>query len=417
MNVAPHLGDMAPAGGPGRGIRVGYVINQYPKVSHTFIRREIMALERQGIEVERFALRGWDAETVDPADAVERAKTSYLLQRGVLPLMGALLRSFIRRPRTSWHAFREALAMSRHSIRPWPYHLVWLAHACRIREWTQDRGITHFHAHFGTNSTDIVYLLRQLGGPGYSFTIHGADEADNARNLNFDRKVRGAKFVAAISAFTRSQLLRHIDPAEWNKIKVLHCGLEGDFFAARPPTFPPAPVLLCIGRLSTEKGHLILLEAFARLVADCPEARLVLAGDGDLRGLIETRIAELGLGGKVTITGWVSSSQVLELIGASTVVVQPSLMEGLPVVIMEAMARHRPVISTFIAGIPELVLPGQTGWLVPAGEVDSLARAMAHAVRLSPEDLRQMGRHGAVRVAERHDIDRIATDLARLFAT
>ncbi|MFV0492250.1 MAG: glycosyltransferase family 4 protein [Pseudorhodobacter sp.] len=400
----------------GQTLRVAYLINQYPKVSHTFIRREILALERQGVHVERFALRGWDAETVDPADVEEKRRTRHVLEHGVRPLAGALFRSLIRRPGVTWRALCEALAMSRHSVRSWPYHLIWLAHACRLSEWMEGCGLTHIHAHFGTNSADIVYLLRLLGGPEYSFTIHGADEADNAKNLNFDRKVRGAKFVVAISSFTRSQLLRHVGPADWNKVKVVHCGLERGFFATQETPLLPRPVLLCIGRLSTEKGHLILLEAFARLAARHPDAQLVLAGDGDLRALVEARIVELGLGGKVTITGWVSSQQVLDLIVDSTILVQPSLMEGLPVVIMEAMAQRRPVISTFIAGIPELVLPGQTGWLVPAGEIESLSEAMEQAVGLSPEDLRAMGARAVARVGERHDIDKIAAQLARLFA-
>lgn len=405
-----------PTGVP-QQMRVAYLVNQYPKISHTFIRREILALERLGVRVDRFALRGWDAEVVDPVDKEERQKTRHVLANGVRPLLAAMARSAVRKPRATWQAFRAAMAMSRRSVRPWPYHLIWLAHACKLSEWIEDQGITHIHAHFGTNSTDTAYLLRLLGGPEYSFTIHGADEGDNARSLNFDRKVSGAKFVAAISAFTRSQLLRHISPDNWDRVKVIHCGLEEGFFADDAPAFPDHPVFLCIGRLSGEKGHLILLDAFARLARSHPEARLILAGDGDLRPLIEQRIAALGLADMVRITGWISSSEVQALLEQSTIVVQPSLMEGLPVVIMEAMAQHRPVISTYIAGIPELVLPGQTGWLVPAGDIDSLADAMASAVITPPEGLATMGAAGATRVRQRHDINTEAARLSQLFAS
>lgn len=407
-------GGGAPDGGGGAPLRVAYLVNQYPKVSHTFIRREILALERRGVEVRRFAIRGWDAEVVDPADMAERGRTRFVLQEGLGPLAAAVARTFAERPRQALRALGAALAMSRRSVRPWPYHLVWFAHACRLRIWLEGSGITHLHAHFGTNSADVAHLLHLLGGPGYSFTVHGADEADHARALSLPRKTADARFVVAVSSYTRSQLMRHVSPEDWPKLKVVHCGLEEDFFAAEPAPPPAAPVLLCIGRLCAEKGHLILLDAFAAL--GHPAARLVFAGDGEFRGLIEARIRALGLEGRVTVTGWVSSAEVRRLITEATVVVQPSLMEGLPVVIMEAMAQGRPVISTFVAGIPELVQDGRTGWLVPAGDAAALAGALGRALAAPRERLAEMGRAGCARARERHHIDTEAGRLAALFA-
>ena len=164
-------------------LRVAYLVNQYPKVSHTFIRREILALERQGVTVLRFAIRGWDAEVVDPLDHAEKAKTRYVLKDGLGPLAAAVVTHVLRRPGPLWTALKAALVMSRRSVRPWPYHLIWLAHACRLRLWLEDQNVSHLHAHFGTNSADVAHLLRLLGGPSYSFTVHGADESDNARVL------------------------------------------------------------------------------------------------------------------------------------------------------------------------------------------------------------------------------------------
>lgn len=416
--IDPGIGrDIPAAAGCGTtGLRVAYLVNQYPKVSHSFIRREILALERRGVEVARIALRGWDADVVDPEDIVERAKTRYVLRDGLLPLLGAALRAGATDPRRFLRALGTAVAMSRRSVRPLPYHLVYLAHACRIRDWLARAPVTHLHAHFGTNAAEVALLLRLLGGPAYSFTVHGADEADNARHLALDRKVRDAKFVAAISAYTRSQLLRHIDPDEWGKVEVVHCGLDPDFFVADDPPTPESPRFLCIGRFSGEKGHLILLEAFADIAAARPDCRLVLAGDGELRPRIEAKIAALGLADRVRITGWISGDEVREEILGTTVLVQPSFQEGLPVVIMEAMALRRPVISTFVAGIPELVLPGETGWLVPAGSAGDLAGAMAASLAAPPGELRRMGMAAGARARRRHDIDREAAKLAALFA-
>lgn len=400
-------------GASAANLRVAYLVNQYPKVSHTFIRREIQALERQGITVSRFALRGWDAEVIDPADLAERDRTRHVLKGGILPLAGAVAKVFTRRPRAAFAALRATLSMSRRSTRSWAHHLVWLAEACCLRLWMAEGEIAHLHAHFGTNSTAVAHLLHLLGGPSYSFTVHGADELDDARLLSLPRKTAAARFVVTISDYLRGQMMRHLPAADWSRLKVVHCGLEDDFFTATPAPLPAEPALLCIGRLCAEKGHLLLLEAFARL--DRPGVRLVLAGDGEFRPLIEAKIAELGLGDRVTLTGWIGGDEVRRRINEATLVVQPSLMEGLPVVIMEAMAMGRPVISTFVAGIPELVQDGKTGWLVPAGDAGSLARAMAKALDTPAGRLEEMGRTGAARARERHHVDTEAGKLAALF--
>ena len=397
-------------------MRVAYLINQYPKVSHSFIRREILALERQGVAVHRMALRGWDGEVVDPDDRDEKARTSYTLQGGLRPLAASVLRRLARDPRRLWQAIRAASAMSRNGVRPWPYHMVYVAHASRIMDWLEAEPASHLHAHFGTNTAEIALLVKELGGPDYSFTVHGMDEADNAARLHFQRKIAESKFTAAISGFSRSQLMRAVTPDLWDRIKVVHCGLEaGNFTPAAPP--PDTAGFLCIGRLSPEKGHLILLDAFSALRRDHPEARLVLAGDGDLRPEIEARIDALGLGGAVRITGWISSDEVRREIEASHTLVQPSFVEGLPVVIMEAMAAGRPVISTYVGGIAELVQPGQTGWLVPAGDAEALAAAMREALALPDQQRADLADHSLERVRARHSVDTEATKLRGLFAT
>lgn len=393
--------------------KVAYLVNQYPKTSHTFIRREILALERQGWTVCRYAIRGWDEVVPDPLDRAERDRTRYLLQDGLAPLAVAALRTMWRRPGPALRALRAALAMSRRSVRSWPYHLVWFAHACRLRAWLEEEGIGHLHAHFGTNSADVAHLVHLLGGPGYSFTLHGPDEFDSATVMNFPRKVGAARFVATISSYTRAQTMRQVPARDWDRLEVVHCGLDEGFFATTPAPLPDRPLLLCIGRLSEQKGHLVLLEAFAALGRS--DARLVLAGDGELRGEVEARIAALGLTDRVRITGWIGSDEVRRLITEATIIVQPSLMEGLPVVLMEAMAQGRPVISTFIAGIPELVEAGQNGWLVPAGDAESLTRGMDAALATDAARLADMGRAGAARVRARHHIDTEAAKLAALF--
>ncbi|MGE8942943.1 glycosyltransferase [Leptospira interrogans] len=398
----------------GRQLRIAYLVNQYPKVSHTFIRREILATERLGLHVERLALRGWDEKVVDARDEAERPRTRFVLKDGLLPLIGAAARQFIRQPKAFARALAEAAKMSRRSTRSLPYHLVYVAQASRIKEMLDETPVDHLHAHFGTNSTEIARFVSLLGGPTYSFTVHGSNEADDGKYLHLDRKVRDAKFVVAVSAYTRSQLLRHAAPEDWHKVHVVHCGLDRESFNDTAQA-SSSPIFLCIGRLSPEKGHLILLDGFRQVTLHNPEARLVIVGDGPLRSLLEQRIRDLGLESHVRITGWISGDAVREEILACRVLVQPSFQEGLPVVIMEAMALGRPVISTYVAGIPELVVR-ETGWLVPAGDAQTLADAMEHSVHLPDAEIRRMGAAAHDRARARHSIDQEAAKLAVLFA-
>ena len=396
-------------------MRIAYFINQYPKVSHSFIRREILALERQGVEVQRIALRGWDAEVQDAEDVTEREKTRYVLQGGLKGLLGPTWQVLRAQPRAFGQALWLALRLGLRADRPWPYHLVYLAEACQVLQWLQAGEAQHVHAHFGTNSAEVVMLANVLGGPAYSFTVHGPEEFDKPQFLHMGEKVRRAAFVAAVSSYGRSQLFRWVAHEHWAKVKVVHCGLERGFHEVAAVTAPSAPRLVCVGRLCEQKGQLLLLEAARTLAAQSIDFELVLAGDGEMRGQIEALIARYGLQRQVRITGWISSAQVREEILAARALVLPSFAEGLPVVIMEAMALRRPVLTTYVAGIPELVRPGENGWLFPAGAVDELAAAMADCLAQPAEALQRMGEAAYQRVLQRHDIDTEAARLAGYF--
>ena len=397
------------------GLHVAYLINQYPKVSHSFIRREIQALERQGARVDRISIRGWDAELVDPEDIAERGRARFVLRDGFAPMISALVRMAMVDPRRFMTALSAAVSMSRSSERSLPYHVLYLAQACTILGWLRASGVQHLHAHFGTNPAEIAMLVRLLGGPPYSFTVHGMDEIERGASLGLDRKVQLSKFAVAVSSFNRSQLFRRTSPANWSRIRVVHCGLDKSFhdIAAVPPSSQPN--FVCVGRLSEEKGQLVLLEAVRRICDGGVECRLVLAGDGPMRGTIEQRIEALSLKQNVRITGWITSSQVRGEILAARALVLPSFIEGLPVVVMEAMALRRPVIASNIAGIPELVQTGKHGWLVRAGSPEALAEAMIECIEAPEMTLAHMGALGHARALERHDADREAAKLAYYF--
>jgi glycosyltransferase involved in cell wall biosynthesis len=352
-------------------MKIAYLVHYYPKVSHSFVRREITALEEMGINVERFSIRSCASELVDPADILELAKTKIILDTPKVSLLLNSLRLALSRPFRFLQAFKLTCQIGWGSDRGLLRNLMYLAEACLLVKWFKEREISHLHAHFGINPAAVAMLCRALGGPTYSFTVHGPKEFDSATGLALSEKIKGAKFVVVISSFGKSQLYRWCDRAYWSKIHVVHCGLDRMFLNAPYQPIPDRPQLVCVGRLCEQKGQLLLVEAAGRLAKEGLDFKLVLVGDGPVRSEIEEMIAQLGIEDKIEITGWASNSEVQQHILASRAMVLPSFAEGLPVVIMEALALGRPVISTYVAGIPELVEPGVCGWLVSAGSVAS----------------------------------------------
>jgi colanic acid/amylovoran biosynthesis glycosyltransferase len=395
-------------------MHIAYLLNQYPKISHSFIRREILALERQGIEIMRIALRGWDLEVTDQEDQRERTRTRYVLREGAPALLLAVARLLLTRPVRVLRALSLVWRMGRRAERPLHVHLIYLAEACRIVSWLGAARVQHLHAHFGTNAAEVAMLVHALGGPDWSFTVHGPEEFDKPQFIGLGEKIRHCSFVVAISSYTRSQLYRWVEHRYWSKVQVVHCGLEAAYFAAPVIAVPAARRLVCVGRLCEQKGQLLLLEAAHRLLVQGVDFELVLAGDGEMRGAIEALVMRHNLQGRVRITGWIASEQVRDEILAARALVLPSFAEGLPIVIMEAMALGRPVISTFVAGIPELVQPGEHGWLVPAGDVEALAQVMQICLDAPADTLSCMGEAAYKCVLARHNADTQAM-LAKLF--
>jgi glycosyltransferase involved in cell wall biosynthesis len=387
---------------------IAYLVNHYPTVSHSFIRREILGLEAAGVDVRRFTIRQPPPDLPDPQDQAEASKTIGVLAQGLPALLFATARSAVSHPGRWLKALRVAIAMGQGApkaiFRQCAYLVEagWLAGALD--------GVTHIHAHFGTNSAAVARLTHILTGIPYSFTVHGPEEFDAPRALDLAGKIADAKYVMAISAFGRSQLMRWTNPKAWGKLLIVRCGVDQLFAAAEPPPPCEAPDLCCVARLSAQKGLPLLIEAAALLKARGIDFRLTLVGDGEMRGEIEQAIDTRGLGDRISITGYVSAQSVRNIVAASRAMVLPSFAEGLPVVIMEALALQTPVIVTAIAGTPELV-DASCGWLISAGAVEPLAEAMTAALAADPVDLRAMGAIGRERVLAQHDSLRNARQL------
>jgi glycosyltransferase involved in cell wall biosynthesis len=392
-------------------MKIAYLVNQYPKISHVFIRREILAVEREGFEVSRFAIRRSLDVVADAIDVEEGNKTHTLLDAGWSGLLHATLWAALARPLRFLRSLLLTVSVGLSSDRGTARHLVYLSEACLLLRWSVRDGVRHVHAHFGTNSAMVAMLCRELGGPSYSFTAHGPEEFDNAPLLGLRQKIHRASFVAAITSYARSQLFRLCDFRNWPKIKLVRCGVDAQYLGPEPVAVPNTRRLLSIGRLCEQKGQLLLIEALALLQRQGREIELALIGDGELRSDLESAISRHGLVEKVKILGWASSDAIRRALDESCAFVLPSFAEGLPVVIMEAFARARPVLSTFVAGIPELVVPGRNGWLVPAGSVEDLAEGVRQILDTPLPRLQEMGLRGREDVKRLHDIDVVAREM------
>lgn len=405
-------------------MKIAYLINTYPRPSHSFIRREIRTLEKQGWEIHRFAMRADAVALVDPADISENEQTEHVLERGLLRVIGLAVLWMISHPSRALKALRMALDCGAHAGKDVPgtggrlRHMIYLAEAAYIARRCQELGIRHLHAHFGTNSTTVAMLAEVLGGAPYSFTVHGPEEFDAPRSYMLGEKVHNSRFAVAISSFGRSQLCRWTAIPDWPKLEVVHCGIEPAHFGSPAPIPPFAKDdglhLVAIGRLTEQKGFPLLIEIMALAHQVLPKLTLTIVGDGELRSLVDGEIARHGLKDVVHIAGWMDEAGVARELAAAQALILPSLAEGLPMVVIEAMGAARPVISASINGVPEL-LTRDAGWLVPAGDTLGFVEAIVALSKMPLEKLTEMGLAGRERVMTRHDAEIEAAKLNALF--
>jgi colanic acid/amylovoran biosynthesis glycosyltransferase len=400
---------------PQRGKVIAYLKSLYPYATDTFVRREVLTLRELGYTVHPFSVRRPAQKMIVSQDiADEQALTEYLYDGAKLKLIVATLLTSVLSPLRMLAALRLSQQTSAPGIKARLWQIGYLMEAALLARRMKSKGVSHLHNHIGQNSASVAMLASVLSGIRYSLTIHGPKEFDQPEYIALGEKLKRAAFAVAISEFGRSQLFRWCPHGQWDKIHVVHCGVDGEFLGRTPSPVPEAQRLTCVGRLCPEKGQLLLIEAARRLKDEGLRFELILIGDGESRAELESLISRQALQDTVRITGWMASPRVREQIELSRAMVLPSFAEGLPVVIMEALALHRPVISTYIAGIPELVETGVCGWLVPPGSIEALVDAMRDALTSSPDKLAQLGKAGAARVAEHHNAAVEAAKLAKL---
>jgi len=397
-------------------LNIAYLVNEYPAVSHSFVRREIAGIEGAGGTVFRFSVRHSDPGLLpDVRDKREYEKTEVILGNNWFALVLQMLLKALASPIQFSHALRVAFTES--SFRPSDIvrRIAYIAEAAWLTGQLKNRDVKHLHAHFGTNSAMVARLAYKLGGPPYSFTVHGPDEFDRPIELDLRGKISDALFAVAISNFCKGQLMRWASGQDWGKIEVIRCGVGDNFTLNQSckPTYEKTQ-FVSIARLSGQKGIPLLIQAATILKDEEYSFTIQLIGGGEMQHQIENMIHDYDLRDHINLVGWASSTEIAEYLLGSKAMVLPSFAEGLPVVIMEALALEVPVIVTAIAGTPELV-DDQCGWLIPSGSVAALVQALKTALRTSPQTLADMGKVGRERVVSLHDSMKNGADLFRLF--
>ncbi len=350
-------------------VPLAYLVSRYPAISHTFILREIAHLRTLGHRIHTASINAPD-RSLEQMDATERAEaeqTYGVKQHGAAGALAALGYWALHAPA----ALLKTLGASRRF--GLVKGLAYTVEAAMVARWMQRKSLAHLHVHFGNAGASVGVLVKQLTACHLSYTIHGPDEFDDVPGQQLAFKMHAADAIVCISQFARSQLMRISSPADWPKFTVCRLGVDASVFQATPRTVAATvPQLVSIGRLTPAKGQVLLIQACAQLRDQGVPFHLTMVGDGPDRGRVEAEIAKLHLQEQINLTGSLTQEGVRAELARSDAFVLPSLAEGIPVVLMEAMASYVPCISTPVNGIPELIEHGHTGLLATPGDVDSL---------------------------------------------
>jgi colanic acid/amylovoran biosynthesis glycosyltransferase len=399
-------------GSNGPGLTIGFITNVYARASDTFVRGEVRELRRIGHTVHTFSIRKADEEPrVAEEIREEQERTDYILSHGPLRLAWSFLKLCLSRPGRMLSTIALAWRTCSPGVKAKVWQVAYLLEAAYLAERAMKLGIQHIHLHIPAGVASVVMFASNLSDVPYSMMVHGPTIFYEPQRWALAEKIRRSAFTACITEFCRSQCMAWSSMDDWDRLRIIHCGLDEQFLGQPPAPVPDVPKLICIGRYCEVKAQTVLIEAVAKLRDLGVECQVNLVGDGPLRNELQDLIQHYGLERQIHLLGWKSSDEIRRLILDSRAMVMPSLAEGLPVVFMEAFALGRPVITTWVAGHPELVSPGRNGWLIAPGAIEPLVEAMREALTIDVDRLTEMAHHGASLVAERHSVK---TEVARL---
>ena len=399
-------------------MKIAYLASRYPAVSHTFIMREIAALREHAFDVHTFTVRRTSAmNLLTQADREENDRTVSLLPAGLWRIACAHIVMLFASPRGYLSAFWAALTSRRPGLKAAAWQLFYFAEAGILARELRRRGIHHLHVHFANVAAEVAGLVSRMTDVTWSLTLHGLADFGNPEVSRVADKIARARFVICVSDFGRAQCML-VSPSEhWSKINVVHCGLNPAQFSptqTTPRLAEDKPFrLLNVARLGPEKGHVVLLDALCELKRTGCHVSCVIVGDGPMRKRLEQTVREYGLAEDVRLVGAVGQDEIAAYYGSADAFVLPSLSEGLPVVLMEAMAMKLPVVASRIMGIPELVEHGVQGLLVSPARPSELAEEIQRLAADSAMCAR-MGAAGRDKVCSDFDLRKTTEAFVRV---
>lgn len=385
---------------------VGYLVSRYPAVSHTFILREILYMRSRGCRVETLSINppdklpSWHHES---DEAKEINQTTVIKSMPLIDLLKAFCRVLWQSPWRSLKTLAFSLQQTNGSPKKLAWHIFYWLEALVTVDWMRQKDLSHLHVHFANPAAFVALLASDLNETSYSLTIHGPDELENSEENLFKLKVERAQKIFCISFYARSQVWRYLDPKQWNKVSVTPLGIDTQRYI--PCSIDKSSSLfrlLCVGRLSVVKGQLLLLQVTEKLRKQGLEIEVDLVGDGSERSTLEKWIQQKAAQSWVFLRGALSQEETFQAYRNADLFVLPSFAEGVPIVLMEAMAMEIPCISSRINGIPELIRDGTDGILTAPSNQEELSQAIVKLLQDS-QRRKKLGLAGRKRIMDKYE--------------
>ncbi len=398
--------------------KIAYLISQYPAVSHTFILNEIKYLRLLGFDIQVASINEPDTSLKDQTDEEkeETKRTYYIKKNGAKTALISLIKTFVGSPISFFYGLFYASWLGGLDIKRIFIHLCYFAEAAIVNSWMKSIAIDHLHVHFGNPASSVAMIAAKMRPIKYSMTIHGPDIFDNIILNNLKAKIEGARFICCIGHYARSQLMRFSDTKHWDKFEVTPLGVNTTKFKPyRSPQSHPTIRLLSIGRFVKAKGFHTLIDAINILIQKGLEIHLNLIGDGPERNNLEKTVENLGLNTNISFWGSVNHDNILVHYQNSDLFVLPSYAEGIPIVLMEAMAFELPCIATYVNGIPELIRHNENGFLVIPSDSDELAKVIEYLIN-NPYIRREFGTAARKRIQNKYELDKNINHLGKIFS-
>jgi len=401
--------------GPVRSI--AYLVSRYPTLSMIFVLREVVALRGVGFRIETASINRPDRmpDRLTDLEREEAARTYCVKAHGIAGAASAHLRTLAGTPRGYLRGVWLAVRLAKLDLWRLLMNLAYFTEGLMVGVWMWEQKIKHLHVHLASQAASVGLFTQRVFGVGYSLTVHGPDEFCDAEGQYLTEKIAAADFLVCISSYTESQLMKLSAYTDWKKLAVVRLGVDSaEFVPVAREAGRDVFEILCVGRLTPAKGQHLLIDAVDRLVRQGRRVRLRLVGGGADEASLRVCAARIARPEAVVFEGPVNQDRIGEFYGRADAFCLPSFAEGLPVVLMEAMAMGIPAVSTYIAGIPELIRDGVDGLLAPAGDVEALVEALGRLMD-SAELRERLGKSGRERVLEGFELGTNVEKLAAVF--